>query len=260
MFKDNLYFTYNGYASRKHNIILCSVDGDDEDIFALKRSLDKKEGVGDIPIIKRIKNETVTLPLTFTKVTKSGDTLQIDDFELDELKRIWFTQKEPKPFITEDGLVLYGSFVGDMKQWFNNGYGYIKADFELVSPFAYSPILVNNLIVENELQINISNKSNCNELVFPDITFELVGDTTDIKIENLSNGTVSEFKGLTKGEQVTIYNEGVQQMVSEIDSKRNVFMKSNKEFISLIYGKNNLKITCNGRAKVSFACQVKYAL
>lgn len=260
-FKENMNFRYNGYVSRMYNIVLCSVDNEDEDIFGLKRSLVTKEGVGDIPIVQKVKTECRTIPLTFTKVTPTGDTLPFTEFDLSEIKRIWFTQKKENPFVLENGLILYGLFVGDMKIWLNgSGYGYIKVDFELTKPFAYSPILINNVIVENEAIVTITNKSDCNELVYPDIYFEVVGDTTDIRIENLNNGTVSEFKGLEKGERIRLLNENRQQIISEIDAKRNVFAKSNKEFINLLYGKNNIKITCNGRAVVSFDCKIKYSL
>lgn len=260
MIRDNLYFRYNGYSSKDKGIILCSIDGDDEEHFSLKRSLDKKDGIGDIPIINKIKNETLSIPMTFTKVNGVGDSVPITRYELDELNRVWFTQKQESVFITEDGFVLYGIFTGEMKQWFNSSnQGYIKCDFELTRPFMYTPNLISNVLVENESVITLNNNSNCNELSYPEIEFELMGDTTDIKFQNLATGEICEFKGLNKNEKVAILNEEQKQVISLSNPLNNIFSKFNKEFIGLEYGRNNIKITCNGKAKVTFSFQIKLA-
>ena len=51
----------------------------------------------------------------------------------------------------------------------------------------------------------------------------------------------------------------MKQMVSKLDRKKNVYSKSNKEFLKLPYGRNRIKITCE-LAQVKFIHQDKINL
>ena len=107
-------------------------------------------------------------------------------------------------------------------------------------------------------QFDIYNKSTYDNFIYPDIEIKILKGN-DITIENLTTGQLVKFNDLDDCEHIYIYNDNMKQMVSKLDSKKNIYSKSNKEFLKLPYGKNTIKIMCE-EAQVKLIYQNKMNL
>ena len=259
-FRGDMWFSYAGLRSRDKGIAMVTVgDSGDEAIFGLNRTMETTEGLTNEYIFKEMKYEKVTIPITLTKINNNGSIGELNPDELNFISR-WLLRTEPTPLSTEYGLTYYGAFTGEQKYWVNgNNEGYLRVNFELSDPFAYSSIIINNKIVNGSSIIELPNKSNCNMDSLPVIEMNLLGDTTDVKIENLNTGEFTEFKGLDKLENIIIESKNMQ-IYSNKNINSKVFELSNKKFIKLIYGKNKIRVTSNGKLSIKIQYQVQLAL
>ena len=84
----------------------------------------------------------------------------------------------------------------------------------------------------------------------------MITNYTKMKINGIP---IMVFNNLDDCEHIYVYNDNMKQMVSKLDSKKNIYSKSNKEFLKLSYGKNRIKITCE-EAQVKLIYQNKMNL
>lgn len=255
-FDRNLWFRFNGFDSRDRYMICTRGSGDRTTQFGADRSINEEEGVGNIPIFYGIKDDCPTLEVSITKV-KNGNVTSFTDMELIELTRILF-KKEYKPFEC-DGLVYYVIFTKGSNWRVGSGEGVITLNMRLSSPHAWSPIMMNSIRCINEKVFDVYNKSTYDEYIYPDVEIKMLGESSSIEIINLTTGQSVEFNNLDKGEHIYIYNDQMKQMVSKLNSKKNIYSKSNKEFLRLCYGRNRIKIITND-AKVQLIYQNKVHL
>ena len=139
-----------------------------------------------------------------------------------------------------------------------SGQGVITLNMRLSSPHAYSPIMLDSVRCSEEKIFDVYNGSTYDDFIYPDIEIKMLQGNS-IKIENVITGQVLEFTNLDNNEHIYIYNDNMKQMVSKLDRKKNVYSKSNKEFLKLPYGRNRIKITCE-LAQVKFIHQDKINL
>ncbi len=255
-FDRNKWFRFNGFDSKGKYMICTKGNGDLTSQFGVNRSINEEDGVGNVPVFYGVKDECPTLEMSITKVSNKDGIEPFTDSELMELTRI-LCKKEYKPFEC-GGLVYYVIFTQGSLWRVGSGEGVITLNMRLSSPHAYSPIMLDSVRCSEEKIFDVYNGSMYDDFIYPDIEIKMLQGNS-IKIENVITGQVLEFTNLDNNEHIYIYNDNMKQMVSKLDRKKNVYSKSNKEFLKLPYGRNRIKITCE-LAQVKFIHQDKINL
>lgn len=254
-FDRNLWFRFNGFDSKGKYMICTKGNGDLTSQFGVNRSINEEDGVGDVPVFYGVKDECPTLEMSITKVV-NDEIAPFTEIELSELTRI-LCKKEYKAFEC-GGLVYYVIFTQGSLWRVGSGQGVITLNMRLSSPHAYSPIMLNSVRCVEEKEFDVYNKSTYDDFIYPDTEIKMLKGN-NIIIENVTTGQIVKFEGLDSGEHIYVYNDNMKQMVSKLDSKKNIYSKSNKEFLKLPYGRNKIKITCE-EAKVKLIYQNKINL
>ena len=236
-------FKFDGIDSRMYSLSVVNINNDGfTSSFGKRNTINEEEGVGEVPVFYGVKGECQELTLELFKCDSEGNPLVITDSDKREISR-WLFKREPKA-LECNGLIYY-CICTDGNLWTNEAsMGCFEIKLRMSSPYAYSPIMYNPIYVTNSKTIEVYNKSTVDESIYPDIEFLLMGNSTSIKITNMTTGQVVEFSGLEKQDNIYVYNDGVKQIVSKIDAKRNIFKLFNKEWLELVYGKNIIKIEC----------------
>lgn len=241
---------YNGHLLNDYEVV--SVGGDNDRKFGLNISTEYEDSVGDVPLFIKKKKERPSFEIQLFKCDRIGNPLPISDIELSELSRMLFA-KEDIGILENNGVVYYGCFTGESISWRNSGrQGYITLNFELASPMAYSPIMLNPIRVKESKVIEIYNKSTASENIYCDIEFCLLDNTDSLVIKNLVNGKTLEINGMEINEKGNIHSD-TREIVSNIDSDRNLFHLSNRGFkaLELRYGRNMFEVK-------SKDCKIKF--
>lgn len=254
-FDRNKWFRFNGFDSKGKYMICTKGNGDLTSQFGVNRSINEEDGVGDVPVFYGVKDECPTLEMSITKIV-NDEIAPFTEIELSELTRI-LCKKEYKAFEC-GGLVYYVIFTQGSLWRVGRGEGVITLNMRLSSPHAYSPIMLDSVRCSEEKIFDVYNGSTYDDFIYPDIEIKMLQGNS-IKIENVITGQVLEFTNLDNNEHIYIYNDNMKQMVSKLDRKKNVYSKSNKEFLKLPYGRNRIKITCE-LAQVKFIHQDKINL
>lgn len=240
-FDRNRWFRFNGFDSTNRYMICTKGSGDLTSQFGVNRSINEEDGVGNIPVFYGVKDECPTFEMSITKVSNKDGIEPFTDSELTELTRI-LCKKEYKAFEC-GGLVYYVVFTQGSLWRVGSGEGVITLNMRLSSPHAYSPIMLDSVRCVKEKEFDVYNKSTYDDFIYPDIEIKML-QGNNISIENVTTGQIVEFTNLDNNEHIYVYNDNMKQMVSKLDTKKNIYSKSNKEFLKLIYGKNKIKITC----------------
>ena len=170
----------------------------------------------------------------------------------------WFFYSGYKDFISEDFPLVYKIIgVGEPK-FYNNGNneGYLEIEFETDQPYAYSPVEISSFDLSDNVSTTIitaENKSNVPDFYYynPEIQIELL-EGVGFVINNLTDGNREfSFSGLTEGE-VVYCNCETGLVYSTLNNTR-LSNLSNKQFLRLKYGVNNLMVA--GKVNILFRMQ-----
>ena len=254
------YFKFNGKSSRDFQLRLCQIGSKDStDLFGLSRTI-QKETTGLIHSITSMTYSDVTIDLTLVK-TDGNVPLPMSDKDKFEIIS-WLFQDDFKPFISEDdeSKIYYAIFTKGSN--YQNGLkqGYINVTMMLNAPCAFSPINTGIFNVKGEMLVEITNTSNVGDYSEPDFEFQLLGQATSFKIENLNTGDVMSFEGLPVETHIQAYNEGMIQLLCSNNPSLNIrkFLVD-KKWLRLAKGVNQLRITTPS-AKVAIVGQSTIAL
>lgn len=128
--------------------------------------------------------------------------------------------------------------------------GYMEVTFKTSSPYAWTPIYVDefNLSDNNTTKIiEMENISNVVKTYSPKIEIQLLNGATGVTLKNLSNGGKEfKFEGLYPNERVSIDNEN--HFILSDKPFSNPFAKFNGNFLELVYGVNQIEVT--GKCKI----------
>ena len=250
------YFEFDGRKSKDKKLKMIIIDNKSEDDkFGVEQEVIEEDNGTDTPLFLGVKRKPQTLKIAIMKMDKFNNPLSYTDRELEEICR-WLFKKEYRPFIPWDntGMVYYVIFTKGTDFFNCAKEGYINLEMRLNAPYGYSRLLNNEYTVMGEKTIDIYNRSDIDNFIYPDIEFELKDDNTDLVIKNLSlSNEIMEFNNLTPNDHIMIYNEGLKDMMSLQDKSRNIFQCSNKKFIKLQYGLNRIQI--KGKCKIKFTYQ-----
>lgn len=251
------YFRFNNVYSERYNLQIVNINNDgNTSQFGLERSINSEDGISKTtPIFYDTSQSCPSLEVELFHCDREGNPMPINDEYLKEISR-WLFKSEPLP-LECNGIIYYGIFTKGTR-WISGKFGYFTLTFEMSSSVAWSPIMNNPIRVVGEKTIELFNKSTYYEDICPDIEVELLQGNS-IKITNLTIGQIIEFNGLENNEKFRVYNDNIKQVVSLIDGKRNLFKLFNKEWLTLVYGKNIIKIESID-AKINILWQDKILL
>lgn len=170
----------------------------------------------------------------------------------------WLIHDVYKPFQTSDDMGKYYYAICTEAPDFElaNTLGYLEMVFRTNSAYAWSPVYIEEFNLLDNIAgtiIELENMSNVLKYYYPVVEIKVVEGTSEIKIENLSDGgRLFKFDGLVGNEVISIDNEN-EIMITANPIRDNIFSKFNRNWLRLVYGVNRLKVT--GSCKLKFKLQ-----
>lgn len=196
-------------------------------------------------------------PLSFSlTLAKEGE------WTFDERMEVahWLNREEYTDFRPEDYPIVFKVMNVGQPTFYNNSFeeGYLTMEFRCDGPYAYTNKKEINLnLVGNGIdgfEYDLKNFSNIRKPYFPEIEIEILTGETGFSIENLSNGAKIEMTSLLEGERV--YIDCNKEIVVSSEGVNRVPNLSDLEFLSLIYGVNNLLI----KGEILFTLRAQYPI
>ena len=259
--------------------------------IGLTRSISTTEIADGYRVIDSISPTTQSFDIIISKLDSYGNPLSITRDDLEQLTTWLFMPTDYKEFIPltegdlrkkqitkiaissnedsvneddkyiivnlfdrqpDENIRYYGIFTDGTQTYLNKmSQGYITLTLEIDSNHAYLDEIVNTYQVSGEKTITIESRGNIKEYCYPDIEFNVNG--VSFTIENLTTGDKVQFSNLdSKSKNGIIYGDGIMTVISKTDATVNMREKSNKKFLRLKHGTNQIKITGDGTFTISF--------
>lgn len=265
-FRDD-YFTFNGVNSKDLDWRIVQVgNASFEAKFGAEYKIETSDGVdGRKNFISAI-SEPQDIPFTICKMSKSGNPLPVSREETQFLID-WLKVDSPKIF-TIDDWDYKGTFAKSGTQVRKQGeYCYIDLTFSMLEGWANRHEVSSGIkIVNNTYNIELESKSTINKNNIPLVMrVELIGNTSDITITNLSTSVKFAMNGMTDAldKYFEINDFEGNEFISNLqDDSRNLakLLQKPRDFIYLRKGKNRIKVECNGKARIIFAFVDNYQI
>lgn len=188
------------------------------------------------------------------------------EWDIDTRRKVgqWLFKDEYKPFIFSDDLskVYYAKASDASTLHTYSNKGYLKLKFVTNSPFAWSPVQIEEYDLKNKSKetIEIFNHSNAVKYYYPKIEIQNTSGETfrvrngkkeysnKITIKNISNNNqtvvIDGFEG--KDERISIDCQNELILSDLYDSKP--FQRFNQEWLELVQGRNIIEIS--GKCKL----------
>lgn len=217
--------------------------------IGLTRSLTTEEGIIGNKTITGIDETVLTITIIISKFDCNNEPTTITDNDLKTLTTWLFSPVNYKELVALDeeaDIIYYGMFTDGEQTYLNKlNQGYITLTFQLDSNHAYGREVQYTKEVNGTLEINIPFEDNIRDYYYPDIEFNVTGNSFTIK--NVTMDEIMEFADLNDScRHGIVYGDGIMTMVSITDKEFNLRKKSNKKFIRLQNGENKIQITGNG--------------
>lgn len=251
MIRESLYFSFAGRKSTEFPIVNVSLGSGlyEESLTSNKSIVETKVPGNDIPYFIRTEREPKQFPLRFAFLEPWNDEM------IDEIIR-WLDVDFYEPMFFDQNIdrVVYAMPINTIDQ-IHNGLkqGYVNLTMRCDGAYSYShDISTPYYEVIGKDTIEINNLGHIS--TFPEIWIEKDGDG-DFTIENYSNeGSLFKFENLRDGEQ--IYIDCLNEQIESNLPKTFRYDDFNDNYLELVYGLNNLKIT--GSSKVLFKYRYIY--
>ena len=229
--------------------------------IGLNRSLNTVEGVRGNKVVNSVTANVLSFSIVISKLDDYGVPMSITDKDLEKLTTWLFSPTNYEEFVALDeeaNIIYYGMFTdGEQTYLNNNNEGYITLQFETDGNCGYEPTVAYRYGVEVARTFILPMGGNMEEYYHPDIEFDV--EDNAFVIENVTLGEKIEFKELDATcKKGIIYGEGIMTMVSLTDATVNMREKSNRKFLRLQRGDNEIRIT--GRGTYTFTIQPKVSL
>ena len=216
--------------------------------IGLTRTLTTVDGVVGNKVIESITETQAQITITISKFIEEKIS-PITDEDLKQITTWLFKPTDYKELIAideESNIIYYGMFIdGEQTCVTDDNRGYITLTFMLDSNHAYGEQVEYVKAVNGTVEFNIHFEDNVRNYYYPDIEFDVTGDSFTIK--NTTMNEIMEFTALDSTcQHGIIYGDGIMTMVSVTNNEVNLRQKSNKKFIRLQNGDNMIQITGNG--------------
>lgn len=250
-YKNKNNIIYNGRnLSQLYDLYVVDEDMELENDLGVAQSANLNNGV-----LINVEKENFTFSLKFIRKI-NGKLASLNGMYLgrpfmEEVTRIFFnTSKDGINILELGGKVYYVSPTGGTLKRYSRSVSEFTIEFESLSPYAYSPIMVSSIRVLSDNSpktVNIVNRGN---------------DTyAEIEIECVQAGTLTISNN--REELVINANAGDVIKVDADTAEASDYSKvagNIRGALGLRYGANNITLTTDGDFKVVFRYQCEYAL
>ena len=256
---ESMYFIFDGVKSSDMGLQIMRIDQGDGFIetpyWGSANINEQTSGKKISPHFYGVDREPISFLLQFVLVDEYMQPMEWTPQERFKIAK-WLLHDTYKEFQTSDDLGKRYFALAESQTDLHliNTQGYIEIEFRTNSPYAWSPVYIDNFDLSDNINtqiIEIENKSNVLKHYNPIIEIELIGDATAIQLTNMSNGgKTMKFEGLDSGEIVSIDCEN--KIIKSSIFGSNPFSKFNVDgkryWMDLVYGVNQIEIT--GACKV----------
>ena len=216
--------------------------------IGLARTLTTVDGVIGNKVIQSITETQGQFTIVVSKFNEDK-IAPITDEDLKQITTWLFSPTDYKELIAineESNIIYYGMFIdGEQTYVTEDNRGYITLTFILDSNHAYGEEIHYVKEVDGTLNFTINFEDNVRGYYYPDVEFNVTGNSFSIK--NITMNETMEFTNLDDScRHGIIYGDGIMTMVNVTDKEFNLRKKSNKKFIRLQNGDNEIQITGNG--------------
>ena len=249
-YKNKNSIIYNGRnLSQLYDLYVVDEDTELENDLGTSQSANLNNGA-----LINVEKENFTFSLKFIRRVNgklaSLDTMFLGRSFMEEVTRVFYNTSTDGVNILEiGGKVYYVSPTSGTLKRYSRSVSEFTIEFESLSPYCYSPIMINSIRVlsDNSKEITITNRGN---------------DTyAEIEVECVQTGTLTISNN--GSELVINSNAGDVIKVDGDTAEVSDYSKVSgniRDSLMLIYGSNNVSISTDGDFKVIFRYQCEYAL
>lgn len=255
----NIGFTFDGVNAEDLGYYIISLDSKDSSMLGTSRTIKEEDTNNFAKSFQGVKYNELTFEINITKV-KNQKAQPITEEDVFFLNNWLMKPEEYKIFISHQNrdILYYALFTEMSDVRFAKQKGYITLKMRLSSGCSYSTVAHHQYTVTSSKTIEIYNKSNVEQYIYPDVNFvtKHTSGEASVKIENQTLGETMQFNSLPAGIEVMCYNEGLKQVVCLSNKSINLQPNFNKQWIRLGYGRNTIKITGNCTIDIFFQNKV----
>ncbi len=250
-YKNKNSIIYNGRnLSQLYDLYVVDEDMELENDLGVAQSANLNNGA-----LINVEKDMFTFSLKFIRKI-NGKLASLDGIYLgrpfmEEITRVFYNTGQDGVNILEiGGKVYYVSPTGGTLKRYSRSVSEFTIEFESLSPYCYSPIMINSIRVlydNSPKTVNIVNRGN-------DTHAELEVECVQTGTLTISNNGAELFINANVGDIIKV--DGDPAEVSDYSKVAGNIRDS----LMLIYGSNNVSISTDGDFKVVFRYQCEYAL
>lgn len=254
----NVGFTFDGINAEDLGYYIVSLDSKDASILGTNRTIKEEDTNNFAKSFQGVKYNDMTFEINIIKASKHK-ALPITEQDIFFLNNWLMKPEEYKIFISHQNRdVLYYVLFTEMSDVrFAQRTGYITLKMRLSSGCSYSTVAHHRARVMDSYTIEIYNKSNVEQYIYPDVWF-YKGTQGSLTITNTTLGEEMKFTDIPQGTTASCYNEGMKQIVCDNNPSLNLRPHFNKSWIRLAYGRNIIRI--DGECEIDIFFQNKIAI
>ena len=219
------------------------------------------DSLNDIPLIKEIKKECIEISFKMMPFDDLGKPKIVTDSYIREVIRLLSGTREAKELRIDDYL-YYGFFTSVNRVYKTEKIAYLDCTFKMVSPHVYSIKLMDTIGVSNGTNsIQILNRSNSSEFLYPDIIIRTQSKCNYITITNANDSSIFKLTDIPKDAYIYFYGDNINQLE---DKNKNTdidyFNKWNLNNLRLVYGMNAIQLSSDGQCDIEIVFQNELSL
>lgn len=228
----------------------------------LNLSISTDNSLNDIPLIKEIKKETAEIPMKLMAFDDLGKPKKMNDNSLREITRLLYGGSNEAKELRIGDYLYYGFFQNIKRVWKTETICYISCTFKMASPYCYTIRLMDTIGVSNGTSsIQISNRSNNSEFLYPDIIIRTQTKCNYINITNANDSSIFKLTDIPKNAYIYFYGDNVNQLEDKNrDTDIDYFDKWNLSNLRLVYGINNIQLSSDGSCDIEIVFQNELSL
>ena len=225
-------------------------------------SISTEDSLNDIPLIKEIKRDTAEIPLKLMAFDELGNPKKINDNFLREVTRVLYGGDKNAKEVRIGDYLYYGHFRNIKRVWKTATICYLSCTFKMASPNVYSIKLMDTIAVLNGANsIQISNRSNNSEFLYPDIVIRTQSKCNYIIITNANDSSIFKLTDIPKNAYIYFYGDNINQLEDK-NKNTNIdyFDKWNLNSLRLVYGINTIQLSSDGQCDIEIVFQNELSL
>lgn len=245
----NVGFTFDGINAEDLGYYIVSLDSKNSSVLGTNRTIKEEDTNNFAKSFQGVKYNDFTFEITITKANKNK-ALPITEEDIFFLNNWLMKPEDYRIFISHQNrdILYYALFTEMSDVRFAQRTGYVTLKMRLSSGCSYSTVAHHAHRVAPNHTIEIYNKSNVEDYVYPDVNFITRFESNNgIRIINQTLGETMEFWNLPPNHEFMCYNEGLKQVVCVTNGELNMQPLFNKKWLRLAYGRNVIRIegTCD---------------